>query len=476
MNQFDLVIQNGTVVTAADIIRCDVGIKDGKVAALAGRLTDGDEVVDADGLYVLPGGIDAHVHLDEPPFYGILLNDSFESGTKAAAHGGTTTIISFAQQKRGKPLRESIDEYHEMAANKAVIDYGFHVILSDPNEQVVNEEIPVLIDEGYTSYKCFMTYDGYLDDGQILRTLEMAKRERAMVMIHAENEHCIRHMAKKFTDEGHTSLDYFPKMAPMCVEREGTHRAISMSELIDTPILLVHVSGREAMDQIRWGQDRGLKIYGETCPQYLLLSDDVYDTQGWEAAKYLFAPPPRDSINRDALWRGVATGMFQVISSDHNAFQFDSPAGKKAGGPEPHFRQVAPGVPGIEARLALVFSEGVSRGRIDINTFVATTATNPAKIYGLYPRKGTIAVGADADIAIWDPDMERTISHDTLHEEVDFTPYEGIEVKGWPVKVYSRGDLIVADDHYVGDDGRGQFLRRNRVDVEAARGYPVRDN
>jgi len=475
MSQFDLVIQNGTVVTAADTIRCDVGIKDGVVAALAARLPDGHEVVDASGMYVLPGGIDAHVHLDEPPFYGVLLNDSFETGTKAAAYGGTTTIISFAMQKKGIPLRESIDQYHTMASNKAVIDYGFHVILSDPNEQVVTKEIPALIDDGYTSYKCFMTYDGFLDDGQILRTLEVAKREGAMVMIHAENEHCLRHMAKRFDDAGQTTLDYFPKMAPMCVEREGTHRAISMSELIDTPILLVHVSGREAMDQIRWGQDRGLKIYGETCPQYLFLTDDVYEAEGWEAAKYLFAPPPRDSINRDALWRGIATGIFQVISSDHNAFQFDSPAGKKAGGPEPHFRQVAPGIPGVEARLALLFSEGVSRGRIDLNAFVATTATNPAKIYGLYPRKGTIAVGSDADIAIWDPELKQTITHDLLHEEVDFTPYEGIEVKGWPVAVYSRGDLIVSDGEYVGKDSRGEFLRRNRIDVESSSGNPLRD-
>ena len=476
MSEFDLVIRNGTVVTAADTIKCDIGIKDGKILALAECLTDGNEIVDADGMYVLPGGIDAHVHLDEPPFYGVLLNDSFETGTKAAACGGTTTIISFAQQQKGRPLRDSINDYHAKASGKAVIDYGFHVILNDPNEQVANEEIPALIEDGYTSYKCFMTYDGYLDDGQILKTMEVAKREQAMVMIHAENEHCIRHMAKYFDDEGHTSLDSFPKMAPMCVEREGTHRAISMSELLDVPVLLVHVSGREAMDQIRWAQDRGLKIYGETCPQYLFLTDEVYRKGGWEAAKYLCAPPPRDAENPDALWRGIATGIFQVISSDHNAFQFDSTSGKKASGPEPHFRKVAPGIPGIEARLALVFSEGVSRGRIDINTFVATTATNPARIYGLYPRKGTIAIGADADLAIWDPEMKQTITHDLLHEEVDYTPYEGIEIKGWPVKVFSRGNLIVADGDYVGEAGRGEFLRRERTNIEPPIGKPVRDN
>ena len=475
MHQFDLIVRNGTVVTATDIVQCDIGVKDGRVTCLAEGLSDAADVIDAEGKLVLPGGIDAHVHLDEPPFYGVLLNDSYETGTKAAAHGGTTTIISFAMQKKGLPLREAIDAYHTKASGKAVVDYGFHVILSDPNEQVANEEIPALIADGYTSYKCFMAYDGFLDDGQILTTLEVARREGAMVMIHAENEHCIRHMAKKFVDAGQTSLRHFPTMAPMCVEREGTHRAISMSELIDTPILLVHVSGREAMDQIRWGQDRGLKIYGETCPQYLLFSDAVYEKEGWEAAKYLFAPPPRDTVNSDALWKGIANGTFQVISSDHNAFQFDSPLGKKAGGPEPHFRQVAPGVPGVEARLALIFSEGVSRGRIDINTFVATTATNPAKIYGLYPRKGTIAVGSDADLVIWDPELRQTITHDLLHEEVDFTPYEGLEVKGWPVKVISRGDLIVSDGEFVGKEGRGEFIPRDRVDVHPGVGEALRE-
>ncbi len=475
MSEFDLIIRNGTVVTASDTISCDIGIKDGKIVTLAENLTDGEEVVDASGKFVLPGGIDAHVHLDEPPFYGVLLNDSFASGTRAAACGGTTTIITFAQQEKGRPLRDSINDYHAKASGNAVIDYSFHVILNDPNEQVTSEEIPPLVADGYTSYKCFMTYAGALDDGQILNTMEVARRERAMVMIHAENEHCIRHMAKKFADEGRTSLDNFPKMAPMCVEREGTHRAITMSELKDVPILLVHVSGREAMDQIRWGQERGLKIYGETCPQYLFLNEDIYKKEGWEAAKYLCAPPPRDSENPDALWRGIATGIFQVISSDHNAFQFDSPSGKKASGPEPHFRKVAPGIPGIEARLALVFSEGVSRGRIDISTFVATTATNPAKIYGLYPRKGTIAVGADADITIWDPEIKKTITHDLLHEEVDYTPYEGIEVKGWPIKVFSRGCLIVDDGDYIGEAGHGEFLRRDRSNLEPPHGLPVRD-
>jgi len=477
MADFDTVIRNGRVATASDVFDCDIGIKDGKVAALSKELTDAAQVVDASGKFVLPGGIDAHVHLDEPPFFKALLNDNFETGTIAAAHGGTTTIMSFAQQEKGRTLRASLQDYHQKAEGKAVIDYSFHIILTDPNEQVIGQEMPALIEDGYTSYKCFMAYDGALNDGQILSTMDTAKRHGALVMIHAENEHCIHHLCGKILDEGNTSLDHFPQIAPMAVEREATHRAITLSEIKDVPILLVHVSAREAMDQIRWGQERGLKIYGETCPQYLFLTDEVYRKEGWEAAKYICSPPPRDRDNPDALWRGIANGVFQVVSSDHNAFQFEGEVGKKIGGhSKPHFRKVPPGIPGIEPRLALMFSEGVNGNRIDINTFVAVTATNPAKIYGLYPRKGTIAVGSDADIAIWDPNKKVTISHEVLHEDVDFTPYEGIEVVGWPMTVFSRGQLLVADGEFVGATGGGEFLRCDRVNLNPPRGNRVCDS
>ena len=426
MNEFDLVVQNGTVVTAADTIKCDIGIKDGKIRALAECLADGKEIVDAGGMYVLPGGIDAHVHLDEPPFYGVLLNDSFETGTRAAACGGTTTIISFAQQQKGRPLRSSINDYHAKASGNAVIDYGFHVILTDPSEEVANKEIPALIEDGYTSYKCFMTYDGYLDDGQILKTMEVAKRERAMVMIHAENEHCIRHMAKKFDDEGHTSLASFPKMAPMCVEREGTHRAISMSELVNVPILLVHVSGREAMDQIRWGPGPRVEDLWRD-----LSTVSVSDRRGLQEGRL---GSRQISLCTAAQGRGksrcvVARDRYRYIfrwshrittHSSSTAHRERRPAARSLISAKSHRA-----FPVSRRDSPLVFSEGVSRGRIDINTFVATTATNPARIYGLYPRKGTIAVGADADIAIWDPEMKQTISRISCTKRLTTLPTKG---------------------------------------------------
>ena len=469
MSKYDLVVRNGTVVTAADTAICDVGVVNGVIVAMAQRLPEGRVDIDARNKLVIPGGVDAHVHLDEPPFFDAYLNDDFRTGTTAAAHGGTTSIVTFAHQRKGEPIRAALDDYHKKSDGHAVIDYGFHVILTDPDANTLGQELPGLVADGYTSYKCFMSYDGALDDGQILATLEAAKREGALVMIHAENEHCIKHLAHKLSADGKASLDRFPKMAPMPVEREATHRAITLSEVVDAQILLVHVSAREAMEQIRWGRERGLKVYAETCPQYLVLDDAVYDNvDEWEAAKYLCSPPPRDRKNPDALWRGIAGGVFDIVSSDHNAFQFSGHSGKRIAGDKPHFRKVPPGIPGIEARMALTFSKGVSDGRIDLNRFVALTATNPAKIYGLYPRKGTIAIGSDADLVLWNPDTSMTISHDVLHEDVDYTPYEGVEVRGWPELVVSRGDVIVRDGTYVGGEGRGKFLRRQRMAADAA--------
>jgi dihydropyrimidinase len=463
MAQYDLIVRNGTVVTASDTIRCDIGIKDGRVAVLGRGLNDAAEIVEAAGKYVLPGGIDAHVHIEEPPFYGVLNADDFESASISAACGGTTTLIPFVQQEPGKALRLSVLDYHKKAEGKAVIDYAFHLILINATDQIVGQELPALVDDGYTSFKVYMTYDGMaMNDNQILRVLDVARRTGAMVMVHAENDHCIHWLAQKLSMQGDTSLAQFPKMAPMAVEREATHRVISLSEIIDVPVLLVHVSAREAMEQIKWARDRGLKIYGETCPQYLLLNEEMIAKPGWEGAKYLCAPPPRATANQDFLWRGIAAGTFQIVSSDHCSILFEGPGGKQAHGPNPHFRHVAPGIPGIEARLPLLFSEGVGRGRIDLNTFVAVTATNPAKIYGIYPRKGTIAVGSDADITIWDPEREVTIAKAMLHDRMDFTPYEGFNVRGWPIITISRGDIIYADGQPIAKLGRGRFLQCDR--------------
>jgi len=474
MAQFDLVIRNGTVVTASDTIRCDVGIKDGRVAVLGSRLDGATETIDATNKLVLPGGVDSHVHIDEPPFYGVINVDDFAAATTAAACGGTTTVVPFVQQLEGHSLRASVQDYHGKAEGKAVIDYAFHLMITDASDQLLGQELPALVEDGYTSLKIYMTYDGLmLNDRQILDVLAAARRTGAMTMIHAENDHCIHWLSKQLAASGDTSLAQYPKMAPMPVEREATHRAITLGEIVDVPILLVHVSAREALEQIKWARDRGLKVYGETCPQYLFLTRDHIAKAGWEGAKYLCAPPPRDHANADALWHGLANGLFQILSSDHCSFKFESKEGKKSHGPQPHFRKVAPGVPGIETRLALMFSEGVGKGRIDLNTFVAVTATNAAKMYGLYPRKGTIAVGSDADIAIWDPEKQVTIRHADLHGNMDYTPYEGMTVKGWPITTLSRGEVVCRDGQPTANPGRGRFLPCDKPETAKPLGRAV---
>jgi dihydropyrimidinase len=464
MSELDLVIRNGTVVTAADKINCDVGIKDG-VVALMGKGLEAKEVIDASGKLVLPGGVDSHVHLAERPFYGVKSADDFESGSISAACGGTTTVIPFAEQIKGESLRAALDEYHEKATGKSVIDYAFHLMITDVNQQVLGQELPALAEDGYTSLKVYMTYDGMvLNDREILDVLSVARESGSLVMIHAENDHCIHWLTDKLNREGKTSLEHYPDMAPAAVEREATHRAITLGEVADVPVLIVHVSASDAADQIEWGQRRGIKVFGETCPQYLFLSEDNIRQPGWEGAKFMCAPIPRQKSNQDHLWRGLANGVFQVFSSDHCAFLFEGEDGKKAHG-TPHFRHVAPGVPGIELRQALLFSEGVGKGRIGLHEFVALCSTNAAKLYGLYPRKGTIAVGADADIAIWDANREVTLSTAMLHDAMDYTPYEGMKVRGWPVTTLSRGEIVCHEGEMLATPGRGKFLRCEKSEL-----------
>jgi dihydropyrimidinase len=459
MPEFDLVIRNGTVVTAADTSRCDIGIQDGKVVALAAALTDGAETIDATGKLVLPGGIDAHCHIAQAGSHGVESADDFRSGSISAACGGTTTIMPFAAQYRGQSLRAVVDAYHARAKGEAVIDYAFHLIISDPSDQVLGQDLPALIREGCTSFKVYMTYDALkLDDAQMLKVLATARREGAMVMVHAENHDVIAWLTEQLIAAGHTAPKYHAMAHAAPAEREATHRAITLAEIVDLPMLIVHVSGREAIDQISEAQRRGLRIHGETCPQYLFLTADDMDRAGFEGAKYMCSPPPREAANQEFVWRGIAAGTLDVFSSDHAPYRYDDAQGKKVGGESATFKQVPNGVPGLEIRLPMLFSEGVGKGRISLNQFVAITATNPAKIYGLYPRKGTIAVGADADIAIWDPDREVRISTDMLHDNVDYTPYEGREITGWPVMTLSRGEIVWDGKDPRGEPGRGQFL------------------
>ena len=458
MADCDLVIRNGTVVTAADRARCDVGIKDGRIVALGESLPSGGREIDASGRLVLPGGVDSHCHIEQRSSTGILCADDFYTATVSAAFGGTTTVIPFAAQHRGQSLRQVVQDYHVAAGPKAVIDYAFHLIISDPTEQVLGQELPALIRDGYTSFKVYMTYDRLkIDDRQMLDILAVARKEGAMVMVHAENHEMIKWLTDRLLARGLTAPRFHAVSHARLAEGEATGRAIALAELVDVPLLIVHVSGSDAIDAIRSAQTRGLKVYGETCPQYLFLTAADIDKPGVEGAKFCCSPPPRDEAAQEAVWRGVANGTFQVFSSDHAPYRFDG-SGKLPKGEKTTFKEIANGVPGIELRLPLLFSEGVGKGRIDLHTFVALTATNHAKLYGLHPRKGTIAVGADADLAIWDPDREVLVTGEMIHDAAGYTPYEGRRLTGWPVTVLSRGRIVVEDGKLTAERGSGRFL------------------
>ncbi len=465
MDGFDLVIRGGTIATASDVFDADIGIRDGRIAALGENLA-GAEEIDAGGKLVLPGGIDAHVHLDQPEKGDLAMADDFRSGTRAAAAGGTTTIMPFACQFRGQSLRQVVEDYHAKAEGKALIDYAFHLIIADANDRVMGQELPALIEDGYTSFKIYMTYpDLKLNDREVLEVFSLARRTGAMTMVHAESADAIEWMTEQLVLAGKTSPKFHADSRPPVVEREATHRAISLAELLDVPILIVHISSAEAIEQLARARQRGLRIYGETCPQYLFLTaEDLGIGDEFEGAKFVCSPPPRDRANQEVVWRALANGTFDVFSSDHAPYRFDGPDGKKANGVDTSFDKIPNGIPGVETRLPLLFSEGVNGGRISLQRFVALTATNPARIYGLHPRKGTIAVGSDADIAIWDPDREVTIMNDRLHHNVDYTPYEGIELRGYPTTVLSRGEVVVSEGEIVGEDGRGEFLKCAKPD------------
>ncbi|OKH25381.1 dihydropyrimidinase [Chroogloeocystis siderophila] len=459
MTEFDLVIRNGKIATAADVMNCDIGIHQGQIVALAAELPKGTQEIDATDKLVLPGGVDAHCHMDQPMNDGSVMADDFYTGTLSALCGGTTTVIPFACQMKGHSLAKAVEDYHQRATDKAVIDYAFHLIVTDPTPHVLDEELPKLIAKGYTSFKVYMTYDDLkLSDRALLDVLAVARQEGAFVMVHAENSDCIAWMVQRLAQLGKISPRYHATARPQVVEREATHRAIALAELVDVPILIVHVSGAEAVEQIQWAQNRGLRIYAETCPQYLFLTEADLDQPGFEGAKCICSPPPRDKANQQVIWDGLCNGVFQVISSDHAPFRYAHPQGKQICGTHGSFQYVPNGIPGIETRLPLLFSEGVNQGRIDLNTFVALTATNPAKLYGLYPQKGTIAIGSDADLVIWDTQRQVTIANEMLHHNVDYTPYEGIALQGYPEITISRGEIVYQHGEVIAQKGRGKFL------------------
>ena len=467
---FDTIIRGGTVATASDTFDCDIGIAGGRIAALGQNLGSAAEVVDARGRLVLPGGIDSHVHISQPSGPGIVMADDFASATRAAAFGGNTMVLPFAMQQKGESLREVVKDYHAKADGECYVDVSFHLIIADASDRVLGQELPALVDDGYTSFKVFMTYEGLaLSDMEMLNVMSVARETGALVMVHAENYDAIRFLTDRLERAGKTAPHHHVASRPIPVEREATHRAISLAELVDVPVMIVHVSNREAMDEIARAQRRGLKVYGETCPQYLVLTAKDLEGLNMEGAKYVCSPPPRDEASQRACWEGLQQRIFSLYSSDHCPFRYDE-TGKLAARGRTSFRWVPNGIPGVETRLPILFSEGVKKGRIGLNDFVALTATNHAKTYGLYPRKGTIAVGADADIAIWDPDRAVTISQSLLHHGSDYTPYEGFAVTGWPVSTMVRGRFVVRDGELVGAKGAGAYVPRDKSPLAAPAG------
>lgn len=461
MTAFDTIIRGGRISTASDTFHCDIGIRHGRIAALADNLGEAGTVVDAAGKWVLPGGIDSHVHISQPSGEGIVMADDFESATRSAALGGNTTLLPFCMQESGVPLRESVKAYHARAEGACYTDVSFHLIISDPTEQVLGQELPALVRDGYTSFKVFMTYEGLaLSDLEMLKVMAVARETRALVMVHAENDDIIRYLTDQLEQAGRTAPRFHATSRPVIAEREATSRAISLAELSEVSLMIVHVSNRETMEEIRRAQQKGLKIFGETCPQYLTLTEHDLDGLNMEGAKYVCSPPPRDIESQAACWAGIQQSVFSVFSSDHCPFRYDDPQGKLAPKGRTSFRWVPNGIPGVGARLPILFSEGVIKGRIDINRFVALTSTNHAKVYGLYPRKGTIAVGADADLAIWDPQIEQVLTHAMLDDGSDYTPYEGMRITGWPVMTLLRGEIVARDGRIEARKGHGTYLRR----------------
>ena len=470
MSAFDLVVRGGTVVNAAETSECDVGVRDGRIVALGENLDRGTREIDATGRYVVPGGIDSHCHIDQRSSTGGRNAESFEGGTRSAACGGTTTIICFAAQQKGHSLYPMITDYHERA-RQSCIDYTFHIIVNDPFDAVINDELPKLIDQGHRSIKLFMTYpSNRVTDAEILRVLALAKRKGALVCVHAENHDAIMFMTQQLLAAGRNSTRHHAWCKPPLVEREACHRIIMLAELVDVPIQIFHVSCEEAAEEVRRAQRRGLKVFAETCPQYFVLTARDLDRDQREGAKFVCSPAPRSEGDQEALWDHVRIGTIGNVTSDHAPYNIDELEGKFWAGDNAPFSQIANGVPGLETRMPITFSEGVAKGRIDIQTFVALTSTNAARLFGLYPRKGTISVGADADICVWDPDRTVTITQEILHHDTDYTPYEGLDVSGWPAVTISRGRVVWNEGAVDCQPGWGQFLPRGPYDYIRPRG------
>jgi dihydropyrimidinase len=456
--RLDTVIRNGTIVTATDTYLSDVGISNGKISVIGLDLPveSAGKVIEARGMMVMPGGIDVHTHLDMP-FGGTMSADDFESGTIAAAYGGTTTLIDFAIQYKGQTLRHAFDTWMKKADGKAVIDYAFHCIITDIAGAQL-DEMKAFVREGVPTFKLFMAYPGVfmLDDASIFKAMGAAANSGGMICMHAENGGAIDVIVQRALAEGKRAPKYHALTRPVTLEAEATSRAIALAEIAGTPVYIVHLSCNEALEKVREARDRGLHVYAETCPQYLYLSLENMDAPGFEGAKYVFTPPLREKWHQEKLWQGLTQDDLQVVSTDHCPFCMKEQ--KELG--KDDFTKIPNGGPGIEHRLSLVYNGGVHGGKFSPNRFVQLVSTAPAKLFGLYPRKGTVAVGSDADLIVFDPNEEQIISVKTHHMRVDYSMFEGTRVKGATKTVLSRGRTIIDNGRFTGKAGAGEFLRR----------------
>ena len=457
---YDLVLRGGTVGTASAVFPADIAIDGETIAAVGRNLPPGAKEIDARGKLVLPGGVDSHAHIEQLSGAGIVNADTFESATISAAFGGTTTVIPFAAQHIGMKLDEVVDAYHALARKGAVIDYAFHMIIADPTEATLKDHIPKLVKSGHATLKVFMTYDRIkLDDMQLLDVFHAARESRALVCVHAENHAMIAWTGKRLVAGGWRAPRYHGVSHPRACEAEAFNRVIALAAFIDQPIMIFHVSTAEGAARIRAARGDGLKVFAETCPQYLFLTAKDLDRPGLEGAKWICSPPTRQPSDQEALWQALALGDLQTVSSDHAPYRFDA-SGKFVNGTDPDFKAIPNGMPGLETRLPLLFDAMVSEGRLSLERFVALTATEPAKIYGLHPKKGDIVIGGDADLVVWDQNRKVAIGVNLMHDRAGYTPYEGRVVKGWPVTVLSRGRVVVEDGTLRVAPGSGRFLPR----------------
>lgn len=456
--QYDTVIRNGTIATATDVFKADLAISGEKIAAIGSNLPAGRREIDAAGQLVLPGGVDAHCHIEQLSGGGLMNADTFETATRSAAFGGTTTVVSFAAQHRGANLVTVVEDYAALARRGAIIDYAFHLMVANPDEQTIALDLPALIRAGHRSVKVFMTYDAVqVNDQQLLDVMAAARAEGALICVHAENHGLLKWMGDRLVARGYVAPKFHAVSHPRAAEVEAFHRLIAFSELLDQPIMIFHVSTAEGAAVIREARGRGVKIFAETCPHYLLMTAQDLDRPGLEGAKWICSPPQRTQADQDALWRALALGDLQILSSDHAPYRFDA-SGKLSAGDNPSFKQIANGMPGLEMRLPLLFDAMVSQGRMGLSKFVELTATAPARIYDL-PGKGSLAIGADADIAIWDPERRVELA-DELHDNAGYNPFAGRTVTGWPCTVLRRGEIIVAEGALNARPGSGRLLLR----------------